>query len=333
MRLDLVVPHLLHPPGAHGAYAMPRLPFLERLFARGERLPAVPAGYAQWMAGRFGLAAGPLPIAALAFAGDVQPRAGHWLRADPAHLAVERDALVLRDAATLAPGEDEANALAGALNAHFAPDGLELLVPHPGRWYLRVPEGEVPVTTPLDEVVGRNVFGRLPQSSGRLNWRNLVTEAQMVLNAHPANARRERAGQLAINSLWLWGEGAMPGALHATHDAVFADEPVARGLAALGGIKASATVEIAGILRSGAVNGLAVADALSAPWRRGDPDEWRSCAEALDRTLFRSAWESLGAFESLSVHLPSPGRTIASRATASARWRFWRGAGAFDRDA
>jgi hypothetical protein len=333
MRLDLVVPHLLLPRDARDAFAMPRLPFLERLFARGDRLPVVPLGYAQEMARRFGLPGERLPIAALTLAGDDQPRPGHWLRADPVHLAVERDALVLRGAATLAPDEAEATALAGALNAHFARDGLELLAPRPARWYLRVPEGEMPVTTPLDDAIGRNVFGRLPQSSGRINWRSLVTEAQMVLSAHEVNLRRERAGQLPINSLWLWGEGAMPGTLRTAHDAVFADEPMARGLATLAGLGAKTPLDIGVILRSGAASSLAVADALSGPWHRGDPDEWRAAAEALDRSLFRPAWEGLGEFTALAIHLPSPGRTVAAQAASSARWRFWRGAEAIDRDA
>lgn len=333
MRLDLVVPHLLLPRNARDAFALPRLPFLERLFARGDRLPVSPAGYAQSMAARFGLVTGKLPLAALSLAGDDRAQPGHWLRADPVHLGVERDALVLRDAASFAPGLAEARALAGALNAHFKRDGLELLVPRADRWYLRVPEGELPTTTPLDEVVGRNVFGRLPQSSGRINWRSLVTEAQMVLNGHEANVRREQSKQLAINSLWLWGEGAMPGALGTAHNAVFADEPVARGLAALAGLAAASPVGIGSILQSGAANSLAVVDTLSGPWHRGDPVEWRATAEKLDTTLFRPAWEALGSFESLAIHLPSPGRTVGALAVGSARWRFWRGTSAIDLDA
>jgi hypothetical protein len=312
---------------------MPRLPYLDRLFARGERLGAEPFGYAPWLARRFGLAGEPLPIAALALAGDDRAQPGHWLRADPVHLAVERDALVLRDAATLVPDEAEAAELVRALNAHFAPDGLEFLAPHPGRWYLRVPESEMPATTPLEDAVGRNVFGRLPQSSGRINWRSMVTEAQMVLNAHAVNASREKAGKLAINSLWLWGEGATPGPLRTDYDAIFADEPVARGLAALAGLAAHATANIGTMLESGAARLLAVDDTLSAPWHRGEPAEWQAAAASLDRNLFRCAWDVLGDFESLAVHLPAPGRTIATRASASARWRFWRGTQPLDSDA
>jgi hypothetical protein len=333
MRLDLVVPHLMLPREARDAFAMPRLPFLERLFARGERLAAEPLGYARLIAGRFGLESERLPLAALALAGDDRPRPGHWLRADPVHLAVERDALVLRDAATLAPDEGEAEELAAALNAHFSRDGLELLAPDPGRWYLRVPEGELPVTTPLEDAVGRNVFGRLPQSSGRINWRSLVTEAQMVLNTLEANARREKEGKLAINSLWLWGEGAMPETLATAHDAVFADEPLARGLATLAGLSPGPASSMDAMLRSGAASVLAVDDALSGPWHRGDPQEWRAAAARLDEDLFRPAWEALGEIESLSVHLPAPAGARAMRATASARRRFWRGAVPLDRDA
>jgi hypothetical protein len=332
MRLDLVVPHLLLPREARDAFALPRLPFLERLFARGERLPAEPAGHARALAARFGLAAAPLPIAALTLAGDDRPQPGPWLRADPVHLAVERDALVLRDASALDLGADDAAALCQALNAHFAVDGLVLVAPHPGRWYLRVPEGELPATTPLDEVAGRNVFGRLPQSSGRINWRRLVTEAQMVLGAHPANARREAEGRLAVNSLWLWGEGATPAALATAHDAVFATEPLARGLAALAGIAPDAYAGIATVLASDAATPLAVDASLTAPWHRGDPEEWRAAALDLDRQVFRAAWEALGEVASIAVHLPGAERSLAARATSAARRRFWRRATPLSRD-
>ena len=33
----------------------------------------------------------------------------------------------------------------------------------------------------LDAALGRNIFGLLPQGSGRINWRSAITEVQMLL--------------------------------------------------------------------------------------------------------------------------------------------------------
>jgi hypothetical protein len=155
----------------------------------------------------------------------------------------------------------------------------------------------------------------------------------MVLNGLEVNVRREKAGKLGINSLWLWGEGALPETLAATHGAVFADDPLARGLAAVAGIPAHAPAGIAGPLQSQAACVLAVDDSLAGAWHRGDPDEWRAAALELDRGLFRAAWDALGDVESLAIHLTAADRTVASRLTPAARWRIWRSAKAIDRDA
>jgi hypothetical protein len=128
------------------------------------------------------------------------------------HLRVDHDYLKLHDASALEVTREEADELVASLQAHFAGDGLEFRVVAPERWYVRVPEGALPTTTPLPDAIGRDVFGMLPAAGEPINWRSAITEAQMMMGTHDVNARRE-AGKPAINSVWFWGEGAAPASI------------------------------------------------------------------------------------------------------------------------
>jgi hypothetical protein len=156
-----------------------------------------------------GLAAGPLSRLA-----DTGLRDDDWwARADPVHLMPVRDHLRLFgvDALTM----DESRALAATCDALLEQHGLALEVPTAERWYLRAPR-------PLDfsasepaTLTGRDVFPFLPDGPDGAFVRRLLTELQMSLHEHPVNRTRERAGRLAVNSLWLWGGGRLDDAASA----------------------------------------------------------------------------------------------------------------------
>ena len=100
---------------------------------------------------------------------------------------------------------------------------------------------------------------------------------------HEANARREAAGQPAINSVWFWGEGALPAAVARRHARVYAGDPLARGLAKMAGIEAGPLPEgFASLDRASGTDALVVLDDLTRPLRRGDIDGWIAAAKSLD---------------------------------------------------
>ena len=220
-----------------------RPPALGRLLARSS-LQRHPAEHAHACLCRaFGVHAqdGEWPIAALTLLADGHaPGKAYWLRADPVHLQA-RDAdlaLVSRDLALRAA---EAAALVDALNRHFAQDGLTFLAPAPQRWYLRLAEPARIRTSPPDDAHGRSVAARLPRGPDALTWHRRANEAQMLLHDHPVNAAREDTGAPAINSIWFWGGGSLPLDLPQTSEFahVWADAPLARGLALLVGVPRS----------------------------------------------------------------------------------------------
>ncbi len=60
----------------------------------------------------------------------------YWLRADPVHLRVMRDRIVLTDAGAIELEQQEAESLAAGIGQHFGFD-LRPHPLHPRRWYLR----------------------------------------------------------------------------------------------------------------------------------------------------------------------------------------------------
>ena len=62
------------------------------------------------------------PLTLAADGGD--PEEGYWLRADPVHMRIHRNQLVLCDTSVFAVSLDEARAFVESMNAHFNPEGL-----------------------------------------------------------------------------------------------------------------------------------------------------------------------------------------------------------------
>ena len=325
MPLDLVVPDLLLPPDAPAAMRELRLPWAERWVARGEARRVAIRGLDAWLARAFGVPE-PAGIAAITLAADDSPRAGHWLRADPVHLRIGQDAVALHDAAVLGVTAPEAAALVAALQAHFEGDGLAFIAPAPDRWYVRVPEGEVPATTPLAGAIGRNVFGLLPKGSGRINWASAITEAQMVLAAHPVNAAREDAGRPAINSVWFWGEGAAPAKVESAYALVYARDALARGLGRLAGTRTLPPVESFALIDAVRPTEwvLVVEDRLTTALRGGGEAAWANAATTLDDAWFAHLGVAAQRFDGVRIVLPGPRDTLVATLSPRSKWRLFR---------
>src|SRR4051812_47797979 len=301
------------------------MPALERWLARGERSVLAGGSALEVLARAYGFDEH-IPVAAITLAGDGNPDVRPWLRADPVHLELQQGAVALRDAAMLDVTRDEATLLVAELQGLFASDGFEFLAPAPQRWYVRVPPGEVPLTVPLPDALGRNVFGLLPKGSGKVNWPSAITEVQMLFSSHAVNARREARGQPPINSVWFWGEGQLPGTVPAPYAAVHADDPFARGLAILSSTRLlpapRGPADVEAVRESESV--LVVLDAPGQARNRGDLEGWRRAAEALDATWFVPMKALLERFERVNVFLPRRRDTLALAIGPSARWRLFR---------
>jgi hypothetical protein len=150
-----------------------------------------------------------LPAAPLAALGaGVDPRASFAFAAEPVALVAGREDVAV--AARIDDlGDAEASALVGALNAHFAHDGLAFVAPRPDTWFAMTEARPDFRTTPLDAALGTMMSAHLPAGRDARAWQRWSTEIQMLLFSHPVNRERERTGKPTCNGLWFWGGGTL----------------------------------------------------------------------------------------------------------------------------
>ena len=180
------------------------------------------------------------PVAPLRRLGDAQPPDdAYWLAADPVHLRVDRDALLLVDAQRFELTFEDAQILVQALNRHFIHGGIHFSAPTAKRWYARVAPGPNIETVPLRDAAGRNVDTLLPRGGDALAWHRTFNEIQMLLHGHALNQEREVRGELPVNSVWFWGGGVLPSGVSGRWRHVWADNALPIGLSSAAGIAAA----------------------------------------------------------------------------------------------
>lgn len=197
---------ILTPPAGVSLAALDAVPALRAAFARGPVATSRLRGEAWWFA-RFGLdPAVELPGASLR---DAAGAADGWrLCADPVHLHIAGDAVVLDADAVADLALDEARALAARLSAHFAEDGLAFEVIGPREWLLRCRRRLEARTHPCADAHGRSIETLLPDGPDARTLKRIINEAQMLLFDAPENRSREARGAAPANGLWLWGGAA-----------------------------------------------------------------------------------------------------------------------------
>jgi hypothetical protein len=322
MHLTLLVPGMLWPRQIlrDTTFDLP-LPALALLLGRGRRSPL--ASVETWLANTFGLPT-PLPSAPLRLLGDGgAPEDDDWLCLDPVHLRVEERALVVADPAALALNAAEDAELRAAIAPLFDPVG-EIVAPVPGRWHMRLRQTVGLHTMSLPDAIGHPCPHEMPGGPDGTRWRQLLTEAQTQLHAHPINRRREDAGQATVNSLWPWGPGRLPTPQRPTGiDIVWTNDPVLKGIGAAVGADVAVPPAAHGLARG---NVLARLGSLVAPAASFDAMAWREALRLLEHDWLAPALADLSAGRCRSLRLIAAGYGRAMDITISRRelWRFWR---------
>ncbi len=211
---------------------------LETLLSRAEVIDrGFPRGYEEGLFALFDLVRQEntdLPVAAVTRMFDMGVIDNDWwLRADPVHLSLNRDRLILADAQKLEVTKEEANGLVAEIMEVFNADGWLLKAPHPERWYLKPMRAPNLTTSSLSQVVGRDVHGFMPRGPDDKAWHTIMNELQILLHTATVNVEREKEGKLPINSLWFWGSGRLPRIAPVSWTRVWSNEPVSLSLAKL----------------------------------------------------------------------------------------------------
>jgi hypothetical protein len=254
------------------------VPAFAAWLARGTTLPAAMPGYLVALAEQFRWPHGPLPAAALirqSVAGDAGDAL--WLSADPAWVQPELNGARLLACGNLGLRLEESMALVHALAETFEAEGMTLLVGDSQHWQLRLPKYvEVPSFPEPEEALGADLFEQLPKGEEGRRWRALINEAQVVLHNHPVNAARVARGLPPVNSVWLWGAGALPDSVDCGLGRIYSDDLLAWALGHRANVDVqprSAFVGAAFVGAASAANGArgnrAIADK-SAPTKAGN---------------------------------------------------------------
>ncbi|HUF20481.1 MAG TPA: hypothetical protein VMP00_06970 [Burkholderiales bacterium] len=302
--------------------AVPRLPVLEMMLARGDTRHLPDHDADGWLCERFGVKSEPdRPVAALTlFGSGIDPRQDFCLCADPVHLQLRHERLILTPARHFVLRDAESRTLADALDAHFLADGLRFIHVAAGRWCIRAGGFERLGTQSPHAARGRDIDRLLPKGEDAGHWMRIATEAQMLLHAHPVNAAREERGDAPVNAIWLWGGGRLPRA-ESPFDACIGADPVARALSMLSGAQAGSHVpDLASALRAQPVQRLL---ACLAP---GDGDSAADALRILDRNWIAQAWAALraGLVQHLQLVCEVPSGLLECNVSGRAAWRVWR---------
>lgn len=356
MRLTLLVPELIWPePADQLALGKLSAPGFEWLAARAKLTRQPRRAFELALAHQFAL--DEPPFGALRLLGESgealrqKARAGHWLCADPVHLRFHQERIILADAGAFDLEEVEAEAIIASLNSEFADVG-EFHLGTARRWYLRLHDaGREKLANaavnrnfePISAVAGRLVDSEHSDKKAPLTrWLN---EVQMFLHGHPTNEQRQREGKPAINSLWLWGVGSLPGTTDAGETqnrgqttvlprglspvfSLSSNNPIAIGLANAAHLPLRPLPsDLAGLLADAVPDSeqLVVLDSLLPPVLYEDSEGWRRAFEALENNWFAPLRGPLGRrIERLDIIAPTIYGELGFSLTSKDRWKFWR---------
>lgn len=335
MQLTLLVPELIWPePDDQDAFANLSSPALSTLFCHSRLTRRPPQSFEAMLTDAFGQAED-APYAAFRRLGEtITPPDnpdGHWLCSDPVHLRYHEELLILADSGSFDITQEEAEALGAELNRHFADVG-RFHVTSAERWYLQLADRSFLDTRgvpPLSSMAGRSLENERPETTAQKALHKLITEIQMLLHAHAINEKREAAGKMPINSLWLWGAGALPPRRECDFDGVWSNNALAHGLARAAGVPTHALPNDATTLFEHAApdtHHCVVLEDLLAPVQYEKRDVYRSALTGLEKRWFeplRAALRS-GRIEGLRIEASTAYALLTWDSTRRNQWAFWK---------
>lgn len=227
-----------------------------------------------------------------------------WLCADPVHLRLMRDHILLGDAHVFELDEHEAHSLIEGLNDHFR-DRIEFIFATADRWYARLTHGDrLESGEPLDALLSRPVDVEIGGSRSADGLAPLLTEIQMYLHAHPVNQAREARGVEPINSLWFWGHGTTT-RVRAPADRMLGDGLIGAALARAAGMPCEPLDERVTPLAAPDEATLICIESTHALARYGQIDSLRERLRALESLVFAPLLDALrrGRLDALDIEI------------------------------
>ena len=335
MNLTLLIPHLFWPDASQPEIYHDLLtPSLETLLSKSSSTQHPSQEMEIWLCKAFNIAQqqNNWPIAPIMLQIDgsdlVKTSKDFWMRADPVHLRIEQNHIMLADSQAFQISKEEAEQIAQDLNHNLSHQyGFSLLPLRPDRWYIRTSRAPEIQTYTLGQVTCMNINNFLPTGSESVIWHKIFNEIQMLLHDHPVNQARESRGELTINSVWFWGGGDMPKSIQSSYTHIWSDHDLPRALAFASNTNFSQLptnadkwlqTEIAG-------NHLIILDTLLGKAKYKNAYSWHETLKNLEEEWFFPLLRALkkGKIDQLiitALNEPSSQDFIIKR---SSLWKFW----------
>lgn len=252
----------------------------------------------------------------------------YWIRADPVHLRIEQNHIMLADSGAFEISEDEAEQITQYLNQNLKcyPD-FKLLPLQPYRWYIRLPRTIEIQTYTIGQVTCKNINNFLPAGKESMIWRKIINEIQMLLHEHPVNQARESCEKLPINSLWLWGGGTLPQSIQSPYTHVWSRNNLPQALALASNARYSNLPTHADKWLQNTISGnhLIVLDMLSEKAKYRKALDWRENLSTLENNWFSPLHNALKKGEINQLTITSIGETSLQNFVIrrSNLWKFW----------
>lgn len=334
MNLHLFIPALFWPDSSQSEiYDNLLLPALEKLLGKSTLDKGAAATIDAWLCTAFGVEKQQdWPIAPITLQAEhlstVKNSKDYWIRADPVHLRIEQNHIMLADSHAFDITMEEAQQYTDDLNLHLHQAGLALLPAHPDRWYMQVKNTPKINTYTLNQVVCENINYFLPAGEEQIAWHNIFNEAQMILHEHPLNQARESRGELAINSIWLWGGGVLPDAIKSRYVQIWSDDAFSRALAEISQVRHERLPSGAEVCQqfSGKGDYLAILNHLLAPSKYKDGENWQKNLAALEQHWFMPLYRAVkkGDIKQLTITTIHHDVLLNFTLTSADLLKFWR---------
>lgn len=246
-----------------------------------------------------------------------------WLRADPVHLLLQRDKLLLIPNVVLS--ELEAKQFCEDLTEHFSDRQFKFFAPHPQRWYIQLPEPAEIITEPLVHIIGKNIQKYLPQGKDGLHWNKLLNEMQMYLFSHKLNQQREEDQELAINSIWPWGYSNKIQQLNTAFQQVSSNNEWSELLANATNT-AYSSWQANQIFQITKGEHLLVLTELTDVLHNQGWDKWQQTISLLEKNLFKVIWSALKSNHLNEVQFDILGKQQSYQLSLKSadKWKIWR---------
>ncbi|KXK45641.1 hypothetical protein [Nitrosomonas europaea] len=333
MNLHLFVPDIFWPDGSQtDIYQHLKLPALETILAKSNRFEVGGEVLESWLCKIFNVnKQQDWPIASILLQREknrIEVGESYWLRADPVHLRVENNHILLGDNQILNISLKEATSFADSINEFFSDEGVTLLPLHSDRWYVKCDETPELQTFLLSQVVGKNINDLLSRGKEGAIWNSRINEIQMFLHEHPLNRNREIQGELPVNSIWIWGGGVRPSEVRTSYTGIWGNHVLVHALAEMGKVMCHDLPENADeVLNHSGNSGeqLIVLDNLQKYACYRDAYNWRNELMKMERDWFDPLFQALKKrqIQQLKLTIVNESSTKDFVLTPGSLWKFW----------